>query len=166
MSETVFNAGEFKELFMKMKNDYVCSALASMCWQLYKKGIELGIMELIEGRKDNTPLEELIKLDFSKYNKKIIHNAKVLEEYKNQPEPKLRKNYNPVSNPSHYCEGRKYEPKDVIRNWDLNFNLGCAVKYLSRAGRKGDKIEDLEKAKQYIQFEIDYLRKELNKNDI
>ena len=36
----------------------------------------------------------------------------------------------------------------------LNFNLGNAVKYVSRAGRKGDKIEDLRKAIQYIEFEI------------
>ena len=42
----------------------------------------------------------------------------------------------------------------------MNFNCGSAVKYLSRAGRKGDIIEDLEKAKQFIQFEIDYLRQE------
>lgn len=65
-----------------------------------------------------------------------------------------------VSHPKHYCEGRKYEPKDVIRDWGLNFNTGSAVKYLSRAGRKGDIIEDLEKAKQFIQFEIDYLKKD------
>lgn len=68
--------------------------------------------------------------------------------------------HNAVSHPSHYCEGRKYDPKDVIRDWGLNFNLGSAVKYLSRAGRKGDIIEDLEKAKQFIQFEIDYLKKD------
>lgn len=68
--------------------------------------------------------------------------------------------HNAVSHPRHYCEGRKYEPKDVIRDWGLNFNLGSACKYLSRAGRKGDIIEDLEKAKQFIQFEIDYLKQE------
>ena len=39
----------------------------------------------------------------------------------------------------------------------LNFNLGNAVKYVSRAGRKGDKIEDLRKAIQYIEFEIEEL---------
>ena len=41
-----------------------------------------------------------------------------------------------IEHPAHYCEGRKYEPKDVIRDWELNFNLGNAVKYVSRAGRK------------------------------
>lgn len=63
--------------------------------------------------------------------------------------------YDMVHHPSHYTEGRKYEPRKVIADWGLNFNLGNAVKYLSRAGRKGDKIEDLRKAIQYIQFEIE-----------
>ena len=65
-----------------------------------------------------------------------------------------------IKHPSHYTAGRKYEPKDVIRDWELNFNLGSAVKYISRAGRKGDKIEDLEKARQFLDFEIEALKAE------
>lgn len=67
-----------------------------------------------------------------------------------------------ITKPSHYCEGRKYEPKDVIRDWDLNFNLGNVVKYISRNGRKAGetKIKDLQKARQYLDFEIDALKKE------
>ncbi len=65
-----------------------------------------------------------------------------------------------VRKPSHYVEGRKFEPKDVIRDWGLNFNLGNAVKYLSRAGRKGDILEDLRKAQEYIKFEIEALEAE------
>lgn len=60
-----------------------------------------------------------------------------------------------ISCPPHYCDGRKYEPRKVIADWKLNFNLGNAVKYLTRAGRKGNKIEDLRKAIQYIEFEIE-----------
>lgn len=69
-------------------------------------------------------------------------------------------NYDAVKRPAHYVDGRKYEPKDVIRDWGLNFNLGNAVKYLSRAGRKNDAVEDLMKAQEYIQFEIDALQEE------
>lgn len=65
-----------------------------------------------------------------------------------------------IKSPKHYVDGRKFEPKDVIRDWGLNFNLGNAVKYLARAGRKGDVVEDLRKAQQYIQFEIDALAAE------
>ena len=66
-----------------------------------------------------------------------------------------------IGHPSHYCEGRKFEPKDVIRDWDLNFNLGNAVKYISRNGRKDDNtaLQDLKKARQYLDFEIDFLEK-------
>ena len=65
-----------------------------------------------------------------------------------------------VKHPSHYAEGRKYEPKDVIRAWELNFNLGSAVKYIARAGRKDDIIQELNKAKQFIEFEIEAIEKE------
>lgn len=62
-----------------------------------------------------------------------------------------------IEHPAHYCEGRKYEPKDVIHDWDLNFNLGSAVKYIARCGRKpgNSKKQDLLKAMEYINFELE-----------
>lgn len=47
----------------------------------------------------------------------------------------------------------------VINKFDLNFNLGNVLKYIIRAGKKDPSkhIEDLEKAKKYIEFEIDKL---------
>lgn len=95
-----------------------------------------------------------------RYYQCVLRLFEMLQFEKEMEEKKMEKEHNAVSHPSHYCEGRKYEPKDVIRDWGLNFNTGSAVKYLSRAGRKGDIIEDLEKAKQFIQFEIDYLKQE------
>lgn len=62
-----------------------------------------------------------------------------------------------VSSQSHYCEGREYEPRKVIMDWGLNFYLGNVVKHISRAGRKGDALEDLQKAAQYLQWEIERL---------
>ena len=64
-----------------------------------------------------------------------------------------------VKHPAHYCYD-KYEPKDVIRDWGLNFNLGSTVKYIARAGRKDDIIQDLKKAKQFLEFEIEALEEE------
>ena len=64
-----------------------------------------------------------------------------------------------VDHPAHYCYS-KYEPKDVIRDWGLNFNLGSAVKYIARAGRKDDILQELNKAKQFIEFEIEAIEKE------
>lgn len=65
-----------------------------------------------------------------------------------------------VKSPAHYTEGRKFEPKDVIRDWGLDFNLGSTVKYIARAGRKDDILQDLKKAQEYIQFEIDAIEAE------
>lgn len=70
-------------------------------------------------------------------------------------------------NPEHYNRLNP-QPKDVIRAWGLNFNLGSAVKYISRAGHKDDIVQDLKKAQEFIQFEIDAIegsrRKELVSN--
>jgi len=62
--------------------------------------------------------------------------------------------FNDVSRPSHYCEGRLFEPIEVINDWQLDFDLGNVVKYISRAGRKDNKIEDLEKALFYLNHAI------------
>lgn len=59
-----------------------------------------------------------------------------------------------IDHPPHYSEGRKHEPIEVIEDWGLDFNLGTALKYISRAGRKDDIIMDLEKCVWYIQREI------------
>ena len=64
-----------------------------------------------------------------------------------------------VNHPNHYCEGRKYEPWDVIVDWQLDYLTGSAVKYLSRAGRKdpSKETEDLRKAVAYIEKRIEVL---------
>ena len=64
----------------------------------------------------------------------------------------INQNYDNVNKPKYYADERKYEPIDVIEDWELGFCLGNAIKYISRAGRKdpSKEIEDLEKAKWYI----------------
>jgi hypothetical protein len=62
--------------------------------------------------------------------------------------------FDPVERPSHYAEGRKYEPIDVIEDWGLDFHTGNALKYISRAGRKGDLVEDVRKAIWYLKRSI------------
>lgn len=64
-----------------------------------------------------------------------------------------------IKRPEHYCFS-KFEPKDVIREWGLNFNLGSAVKYIARAGRKDDIVQDLKKAREFLSFEIEALEAE------
>ncbi len=57
-----------------------------------------------------------------------------------------------VHHPAHYTVGRRFETIDVLEDWfPDNPWLWNAVKYLSRCGRKGDAVEDCQKAVFYIQ---------------
>lgn len=70
--------------------------------------------------------------------------------------------FDPINKSSHYNRG-KIEVIDFIEDQQLDFHLGNAVKYISRAGFKGgsDKaVEDLRKAIYYLQREIDILLKD------
>lgn len=58
-----------------------------------------------------------------------------------------------VNHPAHY-KGRGMESIEVIEGFDLGFHLGNAVKYILRAGKKGDRVEDLRKAIWYLNREI------------
>lgn len=53
----------------------------------------------------------------------------------NGREKRMMENNDNVKHPAHYCYG-KYEPINVIRDWQLNFNLGNVIKYIARAGKK------------------------------
>lgn len=65
-----------------------------------------------------------------------------------------------VEHPKHYNQG-KFEVIDVINDWKMNFNLGNVIKYVARADYKNNAIEDLEKAKFYLQYEIDRRKNEV-----
>jgi len=60
-----------------------------------------------------------------------------------------------VNHPAHYGGADNlYEAIKVIEAWGLGFSLGNCVKYISRAGKKGSRLEDLQKALWYLQREI------------
>lgn len=60
-----------------------------------------------------------------------------------------------VNNPTHYREGRMFEPFNVLMDWFPNDPLlWQACKYLSRCGRKGgpeEAIRDVQKAIWYLE---------------
>ncbi|AIL13721.1 hypothetical protein IM40_09915 (plasmid) [Candidatus Paracaedimonas acanthamoebae] len=64
--------------------------------------------------------------------------------------------------PKHYVEGRTIEPISVTEDWNLNHHLACALKYISRAGRKHDEVKDLKKAIWYLERRIKLLEKKKN----
>lgn len=70
---------------------------------------------------------------------------------------------NKINHPIYYNSG-KIETINIIsdQGWAEGFCLGNAIKYITRAGKKNTftKIEDLEKAKWYLSYYIDFLKNE------
>lgn len=64
----------------------------------------------------------------------------------------------PVANPKHYT-GHASGVECIQITEHMNFCRGNAVKYIWRAGEKGNEIQDLEKAVWYLQREIARLKK-------
>lgn len=58
-----------------------------------------------------------------------------------------------VNHPEHYRVGG-IETIDFIEGKNLGYNLGNAVKYISRADHKGNRLQDLHKAQWYLNREI------------
>jgi hypothetical protein len=63
-----------------------------------------------------------------------------------------------TKSPAHYTRGN-IEVWDFIRDQQLNYHLGNAIKYICRAGFKSPetKIEDLKKAIHYLEKELNHL---------
>ncbi len=59
--------------------------------------------------------------------------------------------------PGYYKRG-PIDTWDFIRQQELGYHLGNVIKYVCRAGHKGDAIEDLEKAIHYLENEIENRR--------
>lgn len=60
-----------------------------------------------------------------------------------------------INHPAHYGGAdNPYEAIKIIEAYDMNFCLGNAIKYIIRADHKGSALEDLQKARWYIDREI------------
>lgn len=67
-----------------------------------------------------------------------------------------------VDHPEHYGGDTPYETIKVLAEWMteeqlVGFCIGNSVKYLSRAGKKGDQLEDWKKARWYVSWLIERL---------
>lgn len=64
--------------------------------------------------------------------------------------------------PAYYqfeVRGVQLMPFDIIEAFDMNFNMGCVVKYVLRAGRKDSTLSDLRKARNCLDREIQRLER-------
>ena len=112
--------------------------------------------------------------DSDEYEYSNIYNDELIKAYEraqNDFEKSIAdtmEKYDSVNHPSHYASG-KIEVIDFIEDKKLGYNLGNCIKYISRAGKKHEDgmsdlekaIEDLEKARWYLEREINTLKKQL-----
>lgn len=66
-----------------------------------------------------------------------------------------------INHPNHYTHG-PIEVIEVIEGFKLNYHLGTVIKYLLRAGHKNDALEDIKKARWFLDREIKRREKEEN----
>ena len=66
-----------------------------------------------------------------------------------------------VNSPKHYTRG-PVEVIEIIEGFELGYRLGNVVKYVLRAGHKGDRLEDLKKARWYLDREIQQCEESLS----
>ena len=69
----------------------------------------------------------------------------------------MTKNKEMVNHPDHY-QGNQFEVIDIIEDFGLGFHLGNVVKYVLRAGKKDATVQELEKAKWYLDRYINTLK--------
>lgn len=122
---------------LNMKPTYVHAVL----WALKQKG-RVGKTEPKKGR----PAPKKWKtLHISTSDKPIVNPQIEMIEPKSDP----------VNHPAHYKVGG-IETIDFIEAKRLNYNMGNAVKYITRADHKGSRKQDIEKAIWYLRRELDH----------
>ena len=129
---------------MTKGDKYLCN---SREWNCYIKG-NIYVVEDVKSASigfinDNNQLHyvsyEDLLTDFS--NLQQVNDIKV--------------NYEIV--PSHYDNKKGYDVIDISKHYNLNFNRGNVVKYICRAGKKDNELQDLKKALDYLQREIKFI---------
>jgi len=57
----------------------------------------------------------------------------------------------------YYKNEQDYDVIDICTDYNLNFNRGNILKYVVRAGKKDDELQDLHKALDYLLREVEHL---------
>lgn len=84
------------------------------------------------------------------------YNKNITAERMNINNQKVDLGYDPVNHPAHYTtHPSKVECIAITEH--MNFCLGNAIKYIWRASEKGKQLEDLKKARWYLDREISRL---------
>lgn len=102
-------------------------------------------------------IEELVKLGGVQA---VVESALALPDVPRKPKKAKQTiiSSDAINSPSHYTSGG-IETIDFIEAKELDYNLGNVIKYITRAEKKGRKLEDLKKAQWYLNRAVSNLEK-------
>lgn len=97
----------------------------------------------------------------NKINKEVMENPILLKEkqIKTFSNSCMSAEDEHVNHPEHYTKGG-IEVHDFISAWSMDFDTGNVIKYVTRAPYKSNKLEDLKKARWYLNKSIEKAEKE------
>jgi len=136
---------------------------ASLMRQYYNGNPEATVNEVAKKFKTTYQIAYMVKREMDKNKLELankIGNFKriaVWQPPKMIPMPEIaveEPKADPVNHPEHYKVGG-IETIDFIEAKALGYHLGNAVKYITRADHKGNRLQDLQKAKWYIDRAIE-----------
>lgn len=125
---------------MHRHSHFVRNSPASGWYEVSKEGLESFVEHMNRAERVAEESMEKIKTDRER-------GERELEEMEKETVKDFREEH--ISRPPHYRRG-SIEVWDFIQDQELDYFLGNVVKYVCRAGHKGDKLEDLLKAQAYI----------------
>ena len=129
--------GEPFEYFRKPQGrprKYCPDCAIKFCHKSKKEVEEEANMTTVDSNKtEDRQKEETVQVPTAGHMDKMYGNIK----------------HDAVNHPSHYTRG-KIEVIDFIEDQQFPYHLGNVIKYIARAGYKGDKLEDLKKARWYL----------------
>lgn len=131
------------------------------CVTKYSKKPKVETLKKVshELQKEEVAKQEIIATITKHMEAKPATRLPIVKEEKIVAPVKLSaKEHDVVNHPSHYTRGN-IEVIDFIEDQQLPYHLGNVVKYVARAGYKGDKVEDLKKAQWYLNRYIRTLEK-------
>jgi len=132
---------------IKIDDKYLCN---SNKWTNFTKG------NIYEVEKSFTYSVILIDDNSQLY---YLHKDDLATDFKDlQQVNEIKVNYEIV--PNHYDNKQGYDVIDISKHYGLNFNRGNVVKYICRAGKKDNELQDLKKALDYLQREIKFIENE------
>ena len=117
-------------------------------WTFFKSPVTDGLMT---------------KEDFLSFDHQYKDNF-IVKKFRERMEKDCReKTIEIAEHHKHYQSKHGFEVIDIIEEFGLGFHLGNVIKYVLRASHKSNELEDLEKAKWYLERIIDLKKTENNK---